>query len=77
MHTEELDVLGEELIIHASKIVEADGTSLILRSEGSFILPPERKSSLLGLSHPPQHLRIHFQREINFIMRSLGYFAHI
>ncbi|KAG0578739.1 hypothetical protein KC19_4G046600 [Ceratodon purpureus] len=45
--TEGLDVPGEDPFIHAVKVVEADGMSLLVRSEASFILPPREKSSLI------------------------------
>lgn len=50
--TEEVDVPGGDSLIHAAKVVQADGISLTVRSEASGILPP-REKSLRGLSFLP------------------------
>lgn len=48
LSTEEQDVPGEDSLIYASKIVEADEISLIVRFQASFILPPSETVSLIG-----------------------------
>jgi len=52
----EVDVLREDSLIYASKVVVVDGVSLIVRSKASLILPPQEKNTLIGISHLPHHM---------------------
>lgn len=47
---EDLNVPREDAVIFATKLIDGDGISLIVRSEASFIRPERAKFTVTGLS---------------------------